>query len=73
MTLKTLIVSDKRLRDEGRQFVIAAGNPTVARAFEITGLDRALDVHRTLVEAIESVLEHAVDAVEAHRQEDSAR
>jgi anti-anti-sigma factor len=73
MTLNVLIASDKRLRDEGRQFVIAAGNPTVARAFEITGLDRALDVHRTLVEAIESVLEHAVDAVEAHRQEDSAR
>jgi anti-anti-sigma factor len=72
-TLNILIVSDKRLRDEGRQFVIAAGNPTVARLFEITGLDRALDVHRTLAEAIESVLELAVDAVEAHRQEDPAR
>ena len=72
-TLNILIVSDKRLRGEGRQFAIAAGNPTVARVFEITGLDRALDVHRTLADAIESVLEHAVDAVEAHRQEDAAR
>ena len=71
-TLNILIVSDKRLRDEGRQFVIAAGNPTVERLFEITGLDRALDVHRTLVEAIESVLEDAVNAVEAHRQVDPA-
>ena len=72
-TLNILIASDKRLRDEGRQFAIAAGNPTVARVFEITGLDRALDVHRTLADAIESVLEHAVDAVEAHRQEDRAQ
>jgi len=72
-TLNIFIVSDKRLRAEGRQFAIAAGNPTVARLFEITGLDRAIDVHRTLADAIESVLEHAVDAVEAHRQEDAAR
>jgi anti-sigma B factor antagonist len=72
-TLNILMVSDRRLRAEGRQFAIAAGNPTVARLFEITGLDRALDVHRTLAEAIESVLELAVDAVEAHKQEDRAR
>jgi anti-anti-sigma factor len=72
-TLNVLIVSDKRLRAEGREFAIAAGNPTVARLFEITGLDRALDVHQTLAEAIESVLELAVDAVEAHRQADPTR
>jgi anti-anti-sigma factor len=72
MTLNILIASDKHLRGEGREFAIAAGNPTVARIFEITGLDRALDVHRTLAEAIESVLEQAVDAVEAHRQDGSA-
>jgi anti-anti-sigma factor len=71
MTLNILIASDKHLRGEGREFAIAAGNPTVARIFEITGLDRALDVHRTLAEAIESVLEQAVDAVEA-RQDGSA-
>jgi anti-anti-sigma factor len=72
MTLNILIASDKHLRGEGREFAIAAGNPTVARIFEITGLERALDVHRTLAEAIESVLEQAVDAVEAHRQDGSA-
>ena len=72
-TLSVLVATDKHLRDEGRDFAIAAGNPTVARLFEITGLDRALDVHGTLTEAIESVLGQALDAVEAHRQDDSAR
>jgi anti-sigma B factor antagonist len=72
-TMSIIVRSDKRMRDEGRQFSIVAGNPTVARLFQITGLDRALDVHRTLTEAIESALEHAVDAVEAHRQDGSAR
>ena len=56
-TLNVLIAFAKRMRAEGRQFAIAAGNPTVARLFEITGLDRALDVHQTLAEAIESVLD----------------
>jgi anti-anti-sigma factor len=73
-SVSVIVTSDKRMRDEGRQFSIVAGNPTVARLFQITGLDRALDVHRTLTDAIESALEHAVDAVEAHnRQHDSAR
>ena len=72
-TLSILVASDKYLRDVGREFAIATGNPTVARLFEITGLARALDVHGTLAEAIESVLEQAVDAVVAHRQDDSAR
>ena len=72
-TVSIMVAADKRMRNAGGQLSIAAGNPTVARLFEITGLDRALDVHRTLAEAIESALEHAVDAVEAHRQERSAR
>ena len=72
-TPNILLATDKNLRDEGKQFAIATGNPTVARLFEVTGLDRALDVHRTLADAIESVLEHAVEAVEAHRQKGSAR
>jgi anti-anti-sigma factor len=72
-TLSIMVASDRRMRAEGRQFSIAAGNPTVARLLEITGLDRALDVHRTLAEAVESALEQAVDVVEAHRQDESAR
>jgi anti-sigma B factor antagonist len=72
-TLSIMVASDRRMRSEGRQFSIAAGNPTVARLLETTGLDRALDVHPTLVEAVESALEQTVDAVEAHRQDESAR
>ena len=72
-TVSVMVATDRRLHDEGKEFSIAAGNPTVARLFEITGLDHALDVHRTLAEAIESALEHAVDAVAAHRQGRPAR
>ena len=72
-TLNLLVSSDKRMRDDGRRLAIAAGNPTVARLFEVTGLDDALDVHRTLADAIEIVLERAVEAVEAHRQKGPAR
>lgn len=70
-TISVLVTCDRRLRDDGGRLVIAAGNPTVARLFEITGFDRALDVHRTLAGAIESALEQAV--VEAHRQDGRAR
>ena len=72
-TVSIIVRTNRRMRVEGRQLLIATGNPTVARLFDITGLDRALDVHRTLAEAIECALEHAVEAVEAHRQGDSAR
>jgi anti-anti-sigma factor len=72
-TLTIIVATHKRIRDQGGHLSIAAGSPTVARLFEITGLDRALDVHRTLADAIESVLGHAVEAVEAHRQKGSAR
>jgi anti-sigma B factor antagonist len=72
-TLTVIVATDRRIHDQGGQLSIAAGNPTVARLFEISGLDQALDVHRTLAAAIESVLEHAVEAVEAHRQRGHAR
>jgi anti-anti-sigma factor len=68
-----IVRTNRRLQVAGRQLTIATGNPTVARLFEITGLDRALDVHRTLAEAIESALARAVELVEAHKQSDSAR
>jgi anti-anti-sigma factor len=70
-TVSALVASDRRLREAGGKLSIATGNPTVARLFEITGLARALDVHRTLAEAVESALGHAV--VEAHRQDGPAR
>jgi anti-sigma B factor antagonist len=72
-TVSVIVGFDKRMRDAGGRFSIAVGNPTVARLFEITGLDRTLNVHGTLAEAIESALEHAVDAVEAHRLDEAAR
>ena len=62
-TVSIIVASAKRMRVEGRQLLIAAGNPTVARLLEILGLDRALDVYRTLAQAIESALDGAVDAV----------
>jgi anti-anti-sigma factor len=72
-TVSSIVRADRRMRVEGRQLSITTGNPTVARLFEITELKGALDVHRTLAEAIESALEHGVEAVEAHRQGNSAR
>jgi len=71
-TMSIIVATSKRLRAEGRQLSVASGNPTVARLLEITGLDRALDVHPTLAEAVESALDSAVEEVEAHRQNESA-
>lgn len=69
----SIIATQERIREGGGHLSIAAGNPTVARFLEITGLDGAVEVHRTLADAIESVLERAVDVVEAHRQKGPAR
>jgi anti-sigma B factor antagonist len=70
--VSVMVASNERMRDEGRQFSVVAGNPTVSGLLEMTGVDRALDVHRTLAEAIESALDRTV-AVEAHRHNESAR
>jgi anti-sigma B factor antagonist len=69
--VSVLVAADQRLRTAGGQLVIAADNPSVARLFEMTGLDRVLAVNRTLAEAIETALGQAV--VEAHRQDGRAR
>jgi anti-sigma B factor antagonist len=71
-TVSMIVGTANRMGEEGRRLSIVAGNPTVARLFKITGLDRVLDVHETLVEAIETALDTAVE-VEAHRRDDSAR
>jgi anti-anti-sigma factor len=72
-TVSIIVSSAKRMREEGRHLLIAAGNANVVRLFEILGLDRALDVYRSLADAIESALEGAVGAVSGDRQERSAR
>ena len=71
-TLAVVVGAAKRLRKEGRRFSIVSGNTTVARLLQLTGLDRAFEVHPTLVEGVELALARAVE-VEAHRQDESAR
>jgi anti-sigma B factor antagonist len=58
--LSVIVASEKRMRAEGRQLMVAAGNPATARVLSITGLDRALKIRPSLSEAIESALDGLV-------------
>lgn len=55
--LGTIVASTKKMRAQQRELSVVAGNPVVARALSITGLDRVFSVHRSLAEAITSALD----------------
>ncbi len=58
--LGIVMASTKRLRAQGRELIVCAGNPTVSRVLSITGLDRSLNVRPSLAEAITSALDGVV-------------
>ena len=58
--LGVIVASEKRMQAEGRQLVVAAGNPAALRVFSITGFDRSLKIRMSLSEAIESALDGLV-------------
>jgi anti-sigma B factor antagonist len=58
--LKIVVATTKRMRVQGRELIVATGNPTVSRVLSITGLDRALTVRPSLAEAITSALDGLV-------------
>ena len=55
--LGTILASMKKMRADDRELIVVAGNPVVARALSITGLDRVFNVHHSLAEAITSALD----------------
>jgi len=55
--LWTIVASTKSMRSQGRELLVVAGNPAVARVLSITGLERVFSVHPSLAEAITSALD----------------
>jgi anti-sigma B factor antagonist len=58
--LGAILASTRRMRGKGRELIVATGNPTVARVFSITGLERSLSVRPTLADAIMTALDGLV-------------
>ena len=58
-TLGILVSGMKRLRPRGGMLAVLCPDPTMARIFDITGLNRMFSVHETLDDAI-AALEQAV-------------
>jgi anti-sigma B factor antagonist len=56
-TLGLIIDTSKRMRGQDRKLLVVAGNPTVARVLQLTGLDRALAVRPALAETLEAALD----------------
>ena len=54
--LGTIVASIKSMRSQGRELLVVAGNPAVARVISITGLERVFSVQHSLAEAITSAL-----------------
>lgn len=51
-TLGILVSGMKRLRPRGGMLAVLCPDPTMARIFDITGLNRMFSVHETLDEAV---------------------
>jgi anti-sigma B factor antagonist len=54
--LGVILAASKRMSRQDRKLLVVAGNPTVARVLQLTGLDRTLAVRPSLAAAIEAVL-----------------
>jgi anti-anti-sigma factor len=55
--LGVIVDVSKRMERQNRMLLVVAGNPTVARVLELTGLDHTLGVRRVLSEALEAALD----------------
>lgn len=55
--LGVLLAASKALRMAGGELVLAADDRRILRVLEITGLERSIHVERTLVEAVEYVVD----------------
>lgn len=55
-TLGVLFGTQSQLVDQGGQLVIVASDRRVLRTLEITGVDRMLQIERTLAEGVAAVL-----------------
>jgi anti-sigma B factor antagonist len=55
--LGTIVSATKTMRSQRRKLTVVAGNPVVARALSVTGLERVFSVHDSLSEAITSALD----------------
>jgi anti-sigma B factor antagonist len=51
-TLGILVSGMKRLRPKGGMLAVLCPDPTMARIFDITGLNRMFSVHETLADAL---------------------
>jgi anti-sigma B factor antagonist len=54
--LGLIVDVSKRMGKQDRKLLVVAGNPTVARVLQLTGLDRTLAVRAVLAEALEFAL-----------------
>jgi anti-sigma B factor antagonist len=54
--LGVLVGAAKALRSSGGRLVVAADDRRITRVLQLTGLDRAIEVETSLVEAVEHVI-----------------
>ena len=55
--LAVIVDVAKRMSGQGRKLLVVAGNPSVSRVLEVTGIDRTLAVRSSLPEAIEASMD----------------
>jgi anti-sigma B factor antagonist len=56
VSLGALVRNAKRLRANGGTCVIVADDPRILRVFEITGVDRAFGIERSLAEGVDRLV-----------------
>jgi anti-sigma B factor antagonist len=55
--LGVLVTAAKAMRGRGGEFVLAADDHRIVRLLEITGLQRLFDIHPSLMEAVQRVVD----------------